>query len=79
MGINQMESILDEKGRVCIPSELRKQLNLLPGEKLVFQIDENTLIVKKAVEPHELVEKARKLRKNIRQNEQDPIEYKPLF
>ena len=45
----------------------------------MFQIDEKTQIVKKAVEPQELVEKARKLRNLIHQNEPKPIEYKPIF
>lgn len=74
-----METILDEKGRIFIPSELRKQLNLLAGEKLVFQIENNSLIIKKPTEPQEVVEKARRLRKSIHQTETEPIQFNPLF
>jgi AbrB family looped-hinge helix DNA binding protein len=74
-----LESVLDEKGRICIPSELRKQLNLVAGEKLVFQIENNAIVIKKAIEPHELVEKARKVRKLIKQSTQGPIKFEPLF
>ena len=44
----EIESIIDEKGRICIPANLRKKLNLTPGEKILFRIDEkNNLIVQR--------------------------------
>ena len=54
-----MESILDEQGRICIPSELRKRFNLVPGDKLVFFIENEKIVIKKAIEPRELIDKAR--------------------
>jgi len=41
----QSESIVDEKGRICIPAELRKRLNIKAGEKVLFQTDNNDTII----------------------------------
>ena len=74
-----MESILDEQGRICIPSELRKRFNLVPGDKLVFFIENEKIVIKKAIEPRELIDKARKVRKLIKQTSPEPIDFKDLF
>ena len=75
----KMESILDEQGRICIPSELRKRFNLVPGDKLVFFIENEKIVIKKAIEPRELIDKARKVRKLIKQTSPEPIDFKDLF
>jgi AbrB family looped-hinge helix DNA binding protein len=60
------ESFVDEKGRVCFPADLRKRMNLKPGEKVVFQLDENnTILIRKSITPSEFIEKARKLTKHL--------------
>jgi AbrB family looped-hinge helix DNA binding protein len=40
-----METTLDRTGRVVVPSEVRHQLRLKPGQKLAVQISGNGLLI----------------------------------
>ena len=40
-------SSISSKGQATIPAEIRKQLNLLPGDKLTFSIEDNHIIINK--------------------------------
>jgi AbrB family looped-hinge helix DNA binding protein len=74
------ESQIDEKGRVCIPSEIRKKLNLNPGEKIFFQIDkDDQIVLRKLTTPRELKQKARELKEQLKQVGDTPVEYQKLF
>jgi AbrB family looped-hinge helix DNA binding protein len=37
---------LGEKGQIVIPKDIRNQLNLKPGENVVFEMKENEIIIK---------------------------------
>ena len=54
------ESTIDEKGRVCIPADLRQKLNLKAGEKIIFQLNDNSLTLRKAIKPEEFSKKVKK-------------------
>lgn len=40
---------ITSKGQTTIPAALRKELGLHPGDEIVFQIEDDTLIIKKAL------------------------------
>lgn len=40
-------SILSEKGQITIPKEIRDRLSLAQGDRLVFEIKENQIIITK--------------------------------
>jgi len=46
----ETETIIDEKGRICIPATLRKKLNLNAGEKIIMRIDEKQNLIIKALQ-----------------------------
>ena len=43
-------SSLSEKGQVTIPKEIRRRLNLKPGDKVVFLVREDGILIRKALE-----------------------------
>ena len=59
------DSIIDDQGRIRIPSDLRKKLNFHPGEKVLFKIENNKLVITKALTSDEFLEKARTFRKHL--------------
>ncbi|HME51340.1 MAG TPA: AbrB/MazE/SpoVT family DNA-binding domain-containing protein [Candidatus Lokiarchaeia archaeon] len=74
------ESLVDEKGRVCIPAELRKRMNLKPGEKVVFQLDEhNTILIRKSITVDEFIEKSKKFSKYLASLTDKPIPTEKIF
>jgi len=73
------ESIIDEQGRICIPLEIRKKMNIKPGEKLIFQIDQEKLIVHKALSPEQFIAKAKKLQKHLSEVTDEPIPFKKII
>lgn len=42
-------SKITSKGQTTIPASLRKALNLMPGDDVIFMQDGNTLLLKKAM------------------------------
>ncbi len=50
MGINMGKSIIEERGRVIIPKEIRKELNLKPGQEVIFERKEGSILMKPAVD-----------------------------
>lgn len=76
----EAESVIDEKGRISIPANLRKRLNLIPGEKILFRIDEKeNLILQKTVSPEEFIEQAKNFRVQLKKVSQKPLEYSKLI
>jgi AbrB family looped-hinge helix DNA binding protein len=41
---------IGDRGRVVVPAEARRQLELLPGDLVVIDVGENSLTVRKATE-----------------------------
>ncbi len=52
------ESIIDDNGRVLIPIEIRKMLNLKSGERIVFQVQEGKIILRKFTSVEEFIKKS---------------------
>ena len=75
------DTIIDDKGRVCIPAEFRKRLNLKSGEKITFQVgnDNNSIIMRKSITPKEFVQKVEEFKKKLRSSTKEPIQFEKLL
>ncbi len=73
------ESIIDEKGRVCIPLELRKRLNMTPGEKVRFQVDNGRLIIMKTTLPEQFSEAVSNFKIQVKKITTKPMTPEKLF
>ncbi len=74
------ESKIDEKGRVCIPIELRKKLKLKPGENVLFHLnDDNTISIRKTITPDEFINEVEEFKKALKKESNKPIIFKKLF
>lgn len=49
------ETVLDTKGRVAVPKEIREKLNLREGAKLKVSIEERKIIITPPISPEEFV------------------------
>lgn len=49
------EAIIDERGRIVIPSELRVELNLRPEQRLRIEARGRELILRPAVDAEQLI------------------------
>jgi len=73
------ESVIDEKGRICIPIELRRRLNLKSGEKVIFQIEGEKIILRKGVTPEEFIEKSKIFREHLKKVTNKPVSTEKIF
>jgi AbrB family looped-hinge helix DNA binding protein len=75
----QMEASLDDKGRICIPKEIRDKLELKTGERLLFQLANGNIILRKTVSTEEFIKSAGILREKIKGSKSAPIPFEKLF
>ena len=73
------ESTIDEKGRVCIPAELRKKLNLKAGEKVIFQLNSDSLTLRKAIKPEEFSKQVRAFQESVKKATTKSITFEKLI
>jgi AbrB family looped-hinge helix DNA binding protein len=73
------ESIIDEKGRVCIPLELRKRLKMTSGEKVKFQVDDGKLIIIKTTTPEQFSEAVTNFKARVKKTTDKPMTFEKLF
>lgn len=50
------DRVIDDKGRVTIPKELRERLGLEPGERVRLDVEDGRLVVRLQVSREEFVE-----------------------
>lgn len=67
------ESIIDDQGKVRIPLDLRKKMNLHPGEKVLFRIENEKIVIVKALTPKEFIEKSKEFRKHLSEVTDEPL------
>ena len=48
-------TVVDEKGRIVVPKLIRKELRITEGSRVTVQVEEEKLVVSKAVEPKEFI------------------------
>ena len=73
------ESKIDSKGRVCIPNEIRKLLNLKSGEKLLFQVQDDKIIIRKSTSMEDFIKKSENFSEKLKGITKEPIEFKKIF
>jgi len=73
------ESKIDDKGRIIIPIEIRKLLNLKTGEKILFQVQEDKIILRKSISMEEFVKKSKTFSDKLKASSKEPIEFKKMF
>ncbi len=73
------ESKIDDKGRICIPSEIRKMLNIKSGEKILFQIQGDTIILRKPSSIEDFINKSEAFSKKLKEITKEPIEFQKMF
>jgi len=73
------ESKIDDKGRVCIPNEIRKLLNLKSGEKILFQVQDDKIILRKSNSMEEFIKKSEAFSEKLKDITKKPIEFKKMF
>ena len=73
------ESKIDSKGRVCIPNEIRKLLNLKSGEKVLFQVQDDKIIIRKSTSMEEFIKKSEDFSEKLKGITKEPIEFKKIF
>ena len=74
-----IEVQLHDKGRITIPTDIRKKLDLKPGEKLTIQVSNNAITLQPKLSAKELQEKVRKFRSELKTLTQKPITFEKLF
>lgn len=73
------ESKIDDKGRVCIPNEIRKLLNLKSGEKVLFQVQDDKIILRKSASMEDFIKKSEDFSEKLKGITKEPIEFKKMF
>ena len=74
-----VESKIDDKGRVCIPKEIRKLLNLKSGEKIFFHVQDDKIILRKSSSMEEFIKKSEAFSEKLKDITKKPIEFKKVF
>ncbi len=73
------ESKIDDKGRVCIPNEIRKMLNLKSGERMLFQVQDGKIILRKSTSMEEFIKKSEDFSEKLKGVIKEPIEFKKII
>jgi AbrB family looped-hinge helix DNA binding protein len=75
------ESILDSKGRVLIPKELRIKARLTTGSKLKLSLEDgNTLKITKSMPPKRFIEELEgAIKKGSSVKREDPLKLKEIW
>ncbi len=74
-----LESKIDEKGRINIPIEIRKKMNLIPGEIMIFQIKGEKILLRKVITPKEFIEKSKAFGEHLKKKTNEPITTEKIF
>jgi len=73
------ESKIDNKGRILIPSGIRKLLNIKTGEKLLFQIQEDKIILRKSTSMEDFINKSEAFSKKLKETSKEPIDFEKII
>jgi len=71
--------IVDTKGRILIPKEIRKRLNIKPGTRLFLKIEDGRLVLLKATSLSEFQSEIEVFQEKLRKLTRDPIPTEKLF
>ena len=76
--LNQ-DIVMDSKGRILIPLEIRKQLQLNPGEIFKFSLENGKLFLLKSSEHAELIQEIEKFQGEVKKVLTTAISTEKLF
>ncbi|MCD6348316.1 MAG: AbrB/MazE/SpoVT family DNA-binding domain-containing protein [Candidatus Korarchaeota archaeon] len=51
-----MEAVVDSKGRIVLPKNVRKKLGLKEGDKVVITLEKDGILIKKLEDPEKVLE-----------------------
>ena len=74
-----MSSVIDEKGRITIPKEIRDDLDLKPGEEIEFILVNQQLIIQKKISKNKFMEITEKLSNEYSKQHPESIDVEKLF
>ena len=79
VGMTQ-EAVIDEKGRIVIPNDVRNSLGLKKGMRVKLHVESDKLIIEKTVSPAEFLTKMKGfIKKGSKVPVSDPIELKQVW
>ncbi len=75
------ESVLDSKGRVLIPEQLRKKAGLTAGSKLKLRLEgDNTVKITKSIPPKQFIQELEGvIKKGSPVKREDPLKLKEIW
>ncbi|MHA1519518.1 MAG: AbrB/MazE/SpoVT family DNA-binding domain-containing protein [Promethearchaeota archaeon] len=73
------EIIMDTKGRILVPLEIRKQLNFEPGERFIVTIENGRLVLLKSGSYEEFMQEIKEFQQELQKVTQKPISTERLF
>jgi AbrB family looped-hinge helix DNA binding protein len=75
----ETEIIMDEKGRILIPNEIRNRLKLKPGEKFQIKIDNDQIVLLKTTPTDEFLNEVEEFQKKLKNATNIPIKFEKLL
>ena len=76
MGINMGESIIEERGRILIPKDIREELNLRPGQRVIVEKGQNCITIRPAVNMKRF---SSELRGCVKKSKTNPMDVKQIW
>jgi len=73
------ESKIDDKGRICIPIEIRKMLKIKSGEKFLFQVQDDKIILRKSTSVEDFIKNSEVFSEKLKKITKQPIKFKKMF
>ncbi|MBN1329316.1 MAG: AbrB/MazE/SpoVT family DNA-binding domain-containing protein [Candidatus Heimdallarchaeota archaeon] len=71
--------VVDSKGRILIPKEIRKKLNIKSGSKLILKIEDERLVLLRATSLNDFQSELASFQEKLRRLTAEPISTDKLF
>ena len=71
--------IVDTKGRILIPKEIRQRLKIKPGSRLILKIEDDRLVLLRATSLKDFQSEVTVFQEKLRNLTTDPIPIEKLF
>ncbi len=76
MGIYMGKNVVEERGRVVIPIEMRRELNMKPGQEIIIEKKDGCIVIKPAINLSKFSEE---LQGCIKKSKIRPIDIKNIW